>query len=422
MGKFKLFKKKKLFDKKRLFKKKDKKKKDTKKNIRKKEKKVQITSVKTKLIAYFSILILASTAAIGFMLMRKGGAILVEEAERSITLLTKESAKLTASRMETQLRTLEMIAQREDIQNMDWVEQQPVLKGHVQKTDFIDIGVVQLDGIANYSNGDTAELGDREYIQSALNGKANVSDLLSSRVTGGIVVMYAVPIEKDGKVVGALVGRRDGNSLGDVVRDISYGEEGDTYIVDGKGTIIAHSDASMVVGQFNPIERVEDDDSYRSIADLFEKILSEREGVGTYSFRDDDLYAAYTPIDGTDWSFVVTANQNEVLAGIYTLQKVVMAFAGSILLISIIVTYIMGNSIANPIVKIAEHSGEIANLDITQDVSQALLKRKDEIGTLGNALQNIINNLRDIINEVNQSSEQVVATSEELTATTQQSA
>ena len=382
----------------------------------------QIISIKTRLIIYFSVLILASTAMIGFMLMRKGSDILAEEAERSITLAAEEGAKLTESRIAIQMRTLEMLAQREDIQSMDWKVQRPVLDRQLKNTDFIDIGVVQLDGTTNYPNGDTAQLGDREHVQKALKGESNVSDLIISRVTNEIIMAYATPIEKDGKVVGVLIGRRDGNALSNIVGDINYGEDGYAYIINKKGTVVAHPDRELVLDQFNPIEKAKEGENHRSIADLFEKILSENVGVSTYNFRGNDLYAAYTPIEGTDWNFIVTANQKEVLSSIPALQKVIITFTGGVLLISIIITYIIGSSIANPIINAVEHSREIANLDITRNVSEDDFKRRDEIGILAKAFKELTDNLRGIVVEINKASEQVVATSEELTATTQQSA
>src|SRR5690606_25695896 len=132
---------------------------------------------------------------------------------------------------------------------------------------------------------------------------------------------YATPIEMDGKIVGALIGRRDGNSLSEITDDTGYGEKGYGYIINGDGTIIAHPDRQKVIDQFNPLEDVKEDESLRSLADLFELALKEKTGVSTYSYNGNDLITGFAPIEGTDWIVVINGNQEEVFASIPRLQK-----------------------------------------------------------------------------------------------------
>lgn len=383
---------------------------------------INIKSIKVKLVVYFSILILVSSIANGLTSLQSASTSLIEAAEKSVALAAFEAARLTESRIETQEKTLEMIAFRHDIQTMDWEIQQPILQGQVARTNFLDIGIVDLDGTATYSDGSTAELGDRDYIKKALKGEINVSDLIVSRVTNEIVLMYAAPIERDGQIVGALIGRRDGNSLSAIVDDTGYGENGYGYMINGSGVIVAHPDREMVLSQYNPIEEAKSDDSVKSLATLFEKVLAEKTGVSSYTFNGNDLYSGFAPIEGTDWIFVINGNQDEVLAAVPVLQSRIFLVTGIILAISIVIAYFIGNSIAKPIILSVKHSEKIADLDLTQDVPAAFLKKKDEIGDLARAFKNLTDNLRKVIQEVNESSEQVASASEELTATSQQSA
>ena len=111
-----------------------------------------------------------------------------------------------------------------------------------------------------------------------------------------------------------------------------------------------------------------------------------------------------------------------MLSEIPVLQRNIILLAAAILLISIIIIYIIGHSITKPVIGVVKHSEKIASLDITQDVDENYLRKKDEIGALAGAIQTITNNLREIIREISQSSNQLAAISEELTATSQQSA
>ncbi|HHW00256.1 MAG TPA: methyl-accepting chemotaxis protein [Clostridiaceae bacterium] len=379
-------------------------------------------SIKTKLIVNFSILILLSSSALGLISLLRASTSLRQEAEKALSSISVGASKLIQSRIETQKMSLEMIAINEDIQSMNWEMQKPVLQKQLEKTNFIDIAVVEPNGTARYLSGETGQLGDRDYIKKAFGGESNVSDLLVSRVTNEVVLMYAAPISRDGKVVGVLIGRRDGNALSDIIQDIGYGNEGYSYIINNKGTVVAHPDRDKVLNQWNPIEEVKNDETLKSVAQQSEKILKERTGVSNYSFRGNDLYSAYTPIEGTDWIVVITASRNEVLSAIPVLQKYIVMVGVITFLLSIILVYSFGNSIAKPIIETAKHSKKIASLDITQDVPEKYLKKNDETGLLAESIQTITINLRNIIREIESSSEQIVTASGELTASMQQSA
>ncbi len=379
-------------------------------------------SIKTKLIIYFSILILLSSIVIGCISMIYSSTTLTKEAEKSLMSLSVEGSRVTESRIETQIRTLEIIAGEADIQSMDWEVQRTALQKQVKMTNFLDIGVVYLDGTTYYSDGATSQLGDREYVKKALNGETNVSDLVISRVTNELVLIYATPIKREGKVVGALIGRREGESLSNITDDTGFGNDGYAYMINSKGTVVAHPDRDKVINQYNPIEEVKNDETQKSVAGLFEKILNEQSGVSSYSFEGRDMYAGYAPVNGTDWILVITANENEVLSAIPALQRAIIILTSAILVISIVITYIIGNSITKPIILAVKHSEKIASLDITQDVPEAYLKKKDEIGSLSKAIQSLTDSLKGIIGEISYSSEQVYAASEELTAASQQSA
>lgn len=379
-------------------------------------------SIKTKLVCYFSILILLSSIAIGIISIQTAKQALLEEARDAIGTLALEGAKLTASRMETEKRALEILAQREDIQGMDWEVQKQILQTQVPRTNFIDIGVVRTDGTAFYSYGTTSQLGDTDYVKKALNGEANVSDLIINDVTNTSLIMYATPIRNGRTVVGVLIGRRDGKSLSAITDDAGFGDKGYAYIIEGNGVVIAHPEGEKVLNQYNPIEEAKNDQNQQSVAALFEKIITERKGVCPYNYEGRDLYAGYAPIPGTDWLFVITGYQDEVLSAVSTIQSKILFILLIVLVVSVAAAYLIGSSISKPIRQTANQAKIIAELDIASNVSESVLKNKDETGELAKALQGITVNFRGILKEVSDSAEHLAAASEELSASSEQSA
>lgn len=377
-------------------------------------------SIKTKLVLSFSALILISSLTLGIVATQVASNIIIEEAKETMLSLASESAKLERSRLEIQKRTLETIAIMEEIQSMNLLMQRSTLKEMLSETDFLELGIVQPDGTINYSDGTSIQLEESDPILNALKDDAGAINFTVSPATKELVLVQAVPIEKEGKIVAAVLGRSDGMALSKLVEETGYGEDGYGYIIDGNGTMIGHQNKELVLSGFTPIEAAKTDESLTSLATTLEDVLIQKVGTGNYNYNGGSQYIGYSPIEGTDWIFVLVGIEDEILDALPALRNIIVLLVIVVLIVSIIITYLIGNSIARPIISTVSHALEIANLDLTGNIDSKYLRMKDEVGDLGNALQSITNALRDIILEINDSSELMSASSEELTATSQQ--
>lgn len=386
-----------------------------------------IRGIRLNLMVAFSVLMIICTIVIGYSSTSKGSKLLSESVISTSQLLAEDGAKLVESRMQSMMETLIAMSQQDGIRSMDWEQQQVILKEQLPTTNFLELGVVTSEGMAHYSDGSEADLKDRGYIIKAFEGEANISDVIISRATNQPVIMVATPIKNNDKVVGVLIGRRDGNTLSEITSDIKYGELGYSFMINSKGTIIAHVNSEYVLSQLNPIElAVTDPDQYTSYAGVIQTILDHKTGFLKYkdSIEPDQemLYAGYSEISGTDWIFVSTANQEEILEPINTLERTMLMMIGISIVICIIIVLILGEIITRPIIAMSDLSEKIAALDITENVLPKYLKRKDESGTLAKAMQEIMDSLRKIIGEISASSLQVSSTAQQLSATSEQSA
>ncbi len=109
--------------------------------------------------------------------------------------------------------------------------------------------------------------------------------------------------------------------------------------------------------------------------------------------------------------------------GIINILKIASILLLLFIILSLAVSYLIGSTIANPILWITEKLKKQAQLDFTDDNNTKfirILKRKDEIGIMGNAINGMEENIRSFIKKTQNASEQVAASSEELTATVQQ--
>lgn len=379
-----------------------------------------------KVAIYTALLIVLVCAVLGTISIVDSSKTMIDQSELAVAQLTESGAKEVSNYMMYKLELLQEIANRARVRTMDWTVQQPSLEPDVTRLGYLDIAVVTLDGNAQYVlSGDITNLADRSYIKEALGGKANVSDVLISKVNGAAVMMFAVPITVDGKVVGALIGRRDGNALNDITDTMGFGEKGYAYIINSEGTTMAHPDRERVINLFNPLTESEKDPTLIPVADQLRIAIEKKVGIGTYTFNKEDYYVGYNEIAGKDWVLITTSAKSEVLKEVNTLKWVLIITSVVVTLVGAVAAVALGTSIAKPIQGLSKDVLKLAQYDLTTSADSAVEKyihKTDEIGIIARSLKEMQSNLIHLIQSIAEDSQNVAASSEQLTATSSQAA
>ena len=379
-------------------------------------------------IALFTLgLVLLIAVSLGFGSVFFSSRTVMHEADDRLLAEAEAGSELVASEIRMQLSVLEGIARRTDIfdETIPLPQRLNILQGEGDATGFQALAIADEEGEAIRSNGEQVNVADRDYFQAALAGESNVADILISRATGEPVLIYAVPIFTDNQVTGVLYGVRDGDDLSRIVDLLGYGESGYAYIISNEGTVMAHVRRELVIDQFNPIEAVREDASLEPLSDLFQQILRERSGVGTYFFNNLNVHAGFDEIPGTQWVLATVAEEQEMLAGLNALRNALIIATLVMLAVGGLLAFAVGSSIARPVTVVTEAIKKQANLDFSVDKNSPILSfadRKDEIGSMANALRSMEENVREFLQKATTTAEQVSATSEELTATSDETA
>ncbi len=379
-------------------------------------------SIKTKLILSFTIIIMIVTSIVSLIALTTGANALKAGAENSLQLLAQEGAMIVESRMDEVMTSLTMISKKQEIENMGWEVDLSVLKEELSKTDFIDIGFVLPNGYTYYTDGTVRLMSDRTYVTHAMEGKSEISDVIISRVTRKPEIEVAVPVYKDGEIVGALVGRKEADSLSTITNDIGYGEKGFAYMINEFGTIIAYPDSEIVIDRINPLKEAEEDNTYQSLANAIQRMLMENNGETEYKQGESTLLAGYAVINNTSWRIIITADENEIMAAIPKMVRIIITAMILVLIGSLGVVFFLDSKLTRPLIEMTKHSKQLGELNISENVGEGYLLQKDEIGTLSKTFHILTANLREIIMELSQSASEVSDTAQMLTEATQQSA
>ncbi|ULQ60570.1 methyl-accepting chemotaxis protein [Brucepastera parasyntrophica] len=348
-----------------------------------------------KITAYIVILVLFVSIGIGLTSTVLAYRVVIKMAEQSLTMQAETGRKLLDETIFSQLIILQEIAGKPAVETLDWASQKAGLRDDVERLGYLDFGIIDPDGTTRYVLGDeTANLGERDYVKKAFQGIPNVSDVLISKVINKPVVMFAVPITVDGTVRQVLVARRDGNALSDITNTMGFGESGYAYLINGNGVIISHKNTDLVMEQFNPLTKVSEDKSLKSIANAFEKMLRGGTGVVTYTFNDIEVEAGYVPIESLDWIFIVTIETKELFAGINTLLVFVTICTAVFIVLSILVALFIGKSISKPLSAMMPVLKSVSGGNLTRKFD---IHSKDEIGAMAESFDQSIAGLAQMV-------------------------
>ncbi len=303
--------------------------------------------ISSKLILGIVVLLLLVSTLIGALSYKQAYDAVHSQVESNIPQMSVSGAKIVKSKLDYFIVAIEGVAGRNVIRSMEWEEKQRgALEFETKRLSFLGMAVISPDGNAKYPDGSTASLGDRSYFKDALSGKTVFSDVLISKVTNTAVMILATPIKgAAGNIVGVLIARLDANWLSAVTDDIKYGEKGYSYIVDSRGTLIAHANRKFVMEQKNFIEESKSKPEFLPVAKMLNKMIKAESGYEAYSFLGSDRFFAYNPIPGTDWSIAVGAQKDDVFSEVTAIRSSIIFVTLILLIIGILLGVLFAHKV-----------------------------------------------------------------------------
>jgi len=305
-----------------------------------------------------------------------------------------ESANYIASKLDKNLSVLSEVAQRSRTASMDWAIQRESLTPDVERLGYLDMAVVTPDGKVTYViSGDTTTIQDQDmhYITKAMEGNANVSNVLVSPVTGKTVLLEFAPIRANGTVVAVLMGRRDGNFISTITDSLGLGERGYAFVLGADSTIYAHPNKDMVLEQRNVFAEVESDGALKSYGLALQELGIGNRGMANYTLEGENRLTAMAPVPGTDWVIGIGNYEEEALAGANTLRTTLIIIAIVVVLIGILAALFLGGKISRPIRNLRELANQVALGDVEVNATTNL---QDEVGDLVVAFGEMVANIK----------------------------
>lgn len=380
---------------------------------------INFTGIRMKLIIYIIVLIFVAIFTVSIVAIKTSSDSLTKEAEQSLENSANVSAKYIENAMERQRDSLALLTTSNSVKSMNFEKQKEILETQIGNSIFLELGILTEDGnVVCISSGESFTLTETDVLRRSLIGNLGIVTVGINPTNNQRALIYAYPIKGESEeIVGSLLGYVDIISLTNLAKE-SGAQNG--YIVDGTGDTLAHNEVGRVYGGYNIFEEAKKDEELEDFSKAIETFVSEKNGIGQYKLGKDNIYAGYSLVLGTDWIFVETIVEDEMLQSVSELKKQLIVATVFIYIFGILFAFAIGSGFTKPILRAINYAKKISTLDLREELRGKLLERKDEIKDLAESLNIMTRNLREVIAEINFSSEQVSSSSEELTAVSEE--
>lgn len=224
------------------------------------------------------------------------------------------------------------------------------------------------------------------------------------------MVTTAAPFyDKNKNFIGVTTADIDLTSLQQMVNDLSFGETGKAFLVMEDGTYIAGAKADEIMKL-----KITEDPRFSSIAN---SILKNLNGNANYKDGKDSRIVYYKQIPDTKWVLGITVSNSELFGQLNKLGVTLIVISLFLIALISIAVIRYSNYITKNIAEVNKLSSIVSQGDLTHSVE---IKSHDELGQMGNNLNDMSSKLRSTFMLILNSLDNIVGTSEELTASAEQ--
>ncbi|QNU66844.1 methyl-accepting chemotaxis protein [Ruminiclostridium herbifermentans] len=332
---------------------------------------------------------------------------LVDTSSGIISLII-EKEQLSPKYLASSKEIIDLLANPEDI--MLRMKSTELLNKYISDTKNLehvfvvnDKGIIVADTDTNLVGQD---MNDRTYVKNTLESNRSViSETLISKSSGKQVVAVTIPVYDGTKgvftgfVATAVVAESTSKYLENL--KLTNSASSYAYLIDEKGNMIYHPTKDKIG---KPVEN-------EQIKAVVEKVKKGEEvGTNTVSYKFDGKgkLAAYTVIPETKWTLVLSGDLAEIEAPARSMSLFIIFIGLIIMLLSIVISFIIGKRISNPILKVTNLINKTAQLDLVHDSSfDTLTKVKDETGIMARAMISMRNTLQEMVSLLQESSNNI---------------
>jgi signal transduction histidine kinase/ActR/RegA family two-component response regulator len=315
-----------------------------------------------------------------------------KEAYENMSLKARLLAESVNRWDELNILAVRNLSKQPDIVSMDPNRQNPVLKELLSTYKHFYIAMTtNLDGwnVARSDDRKSVYFGDREWFLGARSGKDLTYQTLIGRTSKRLALCMSTPIRnKETQILGVGVLCTDLEDMLKQVGQLQFGKTGYTFVVDRSGIVLAHPDPIFISG-----EKLKNLSNYPPV----ENLLGGKSGDFTFTDEEHIRWVSYSVRLKNGWGIVILQQEAEFFQNEQEFQRLVF-FVALIAVLSVsILTWVLANRLIQPISNLTTAASAISNGQLDRKLE---IQRKDELGVLAQAFNQMAAQLRNLFEDL----------------------
>ena len=390
---------------------------------------MNIRSIGFRLVVGGCLAVAVPLAVVGFLAVSKSSSALTAISRDNAAAQAQKLATVIESTLDAQSKTaaahavdtnVRMIGQKVKEQGIEGatadianLRQQMKAKFKQLDSNYLGIFVTDAQGAmytGELANGDEykgVNLADTDYFQKVKStGKAIVSDIVFSKVTGDVIYVLCAPIlSYSGDFLGVFGLSLKAQPLLSHVSTVKVGNTGYAFMCNQNGIIIAHPKKEL--------EMKLDLKTLAGMEEISKQMVAGSKGALNYVFKEVAKIAGYAPVPLKGWSIAVTQDEAEFLTAAHSIRNSILTT--TLIAVASVCALIMlfSRSITIPLNRAVEGLKDIAQGE--GDLTMRLrVTSKDEIGELAQWFNTFIEKLQGIVGQISDNTRSIDTSSNEL--------
>lgn len=269
-----------------------------------------------------------------------------------------------------------------------------------------------------------ANVSGRDYIKGALNGKTTWSPFFLSDLVAENCLVVSSPVRDNGAfgdVIGTLNLVLTGHQLDSMVQGIGkvLGKTGNSYLINSNGLLLTNT----AEGRFSQNAALIENIDSEAVRHLSSHIISGDMGFSAIEeYRDYDGEQVLgclgiVRLGDIPSGLVIEFSLDHALEGVRATRNWTLAVGTITLIVVILLSNLISNGIAQPVLYLSDMAGHISQGDLTQRIQ---IKRNDELGALGDYVNGMIEGLHKLVSQISSAASEVTGVSQGLSSAAQE--
>lgn len=260
----------------------------------------------------------------------------------------------------------------------------------------------------DYSNADYDYFSQDYYTIAESASEPVITDPYYDATSDTIMSTCTAPIIENGKYMGCISVDIVLSTITDMIDSIVVGETGSAILTTDDGVYLAGVSADKIENSINIA-----DDTNTSMAAISDTVLAN--DTGTASADDENGTACnvyFDKIPATGWKLLLMMPQSELFSPTLALVAKLCVVGVIGLLCCMVIVSLLVSSISKSIQKVQAFAQTLASGDFTVDSLH--VASSDELGIMGNSLNEMFDNNKDVISNISDRSSNIMTASAKL--------